>query len=139
MEIAIIGEGEVLIRFIDRNGQTLMQERLMVSGSPTVEGRRTIDLSVKTIDGIVPLAPVLIRQSNPKQRVTFDGELPSRFTQRRCKEIGCPARIMKEAARGRVALPAEGGSSVRLSDDQVLFRLIKERSRGKADRKKSGS
>ncbi|HSE57890.1 MAG TPA: hypothetical protein VLA99_04230 [Nitrospiraceae bacterium] len=137
MEIAIVGEGEVLIRFIDRNGQTLMQEKLVISGSPTVEGRRTIDLSVKTIDGSVPLAPDLIRQSNPKQRVTFDGEPPSRFTPKRCKEIGCPAGITKDAARGRVAPPAEGGSSVRLSDDQTLARLIKER-RGKAGRGSSG-
>ena len=70
MVITIVGEGEVLIRFIDRNGQTLMQEKLVVSGSLTVEGRRTIDLAVKTIGGSVPLAPVLIKQSNPKQRVT---------------------------------------------------------------------
>jgi hypothetical protein len=139
MEIAIVGEGEVLIRFIDRNGQTLMQEKLVVSGSPTVEGRRVIDLSVKTIDGTVPLAPVLIRQSNPKQRVTFDDEPPSRFTQGRCKEIGCPTAITKDAARGRAAPPAQKNESVRLSDDQALARLIKERSRGKADRKKSGS
>ena len=139
MEIAIIGEGEVLIRFIDRNGQTLVQEKLVVSGSPTVEGRRTIDLAVKTIDGSVPLAPVLIRQSNSKQRVTFDDEPPSRFTQRRCKEIGCPAAITKDAARGRVKAPAQKNGSVRLSDDQALVRLIKERSRGKADSKKSES
>ena len=139
MVITIVGEGEVLIRFIDRNGQTLVQEKLVVSGSPTVEARRTIDLAVKTIDGSVPLAPVLIRQSNPKQRVTFDDEPPSRFTQRRCKEIGCPTAITKDAARGRVKAPAQKNGSVRLSDDQALVRLIKERSRGKADSKKSES
>ena len=139
MVITIVGEGEVLIRFIDRNGQTLMQEKLVVSGSPTVEGRRTIDLAVKTIGGSVPLAPVLIKQSNPKQRVTFDNEFPSRFTQRRCQEIGCPVGITKDAARGRVKPPAQKDGAVRLSDDQALARLIKERSRGKADSKKSGS
>jgi hypothetical protein len=47
MDIAIVGPGEVVIRFIDKKGQTLIQERLIVSGSPTVEGRRTIALSVK--------------------------------------------------------------------------------------------
>jgi hypothetical protein len=131
MEIAIVGEGEVMIRFIDQKGQTLLQEKLVVSGSPTVEGRRTIDLSVKTTDGAVPLAPVLVRQSNPRQRVTFDGETPSRFTQKRCKEIGCTTNVARDAMRGRVAPPAPGGASVRLSDDQALARLIKERSRGK--------
>jgi hypothetical protein len=81
-----------VIRFIDSKGHTLVQEKLAVSGSPTVEGKRTIDLSVETTDGNKPLAPVLMRQSNPKQRVTFDGDRPSRFTQKRYKEIGCTTR-----------------------------------------------
>jgi hypothetical protein len=33
MEIAIRGEGEVVIRFIDQHGQTLLQERLVISGA----------------------------------------------------------------------------------------------------------
>lgn len=136
MEIAIIGPGEVMIRFIDQKGQTLIQEKLTVSGSPTVEGIRAIDLSVSTISGRVPLAPVLIRQSNPKQRVTFDSEIPSRFTQKRCREIGCTTKVAREAARGRIAQPAQTGASVRLSDDQALAKLIQTKARGKADRKK---
>ena len=76
MEIAIAGPGEVVIRFIDSKGRTLLQEKLTVSGSATVEGRRTIGLSVMTGSGRTPVAPVLARQSHPKQRVTFDGENP---------------------------------------------------------------
>jgi hypothetical protein len=34
VEIAIRGEGALVIRFIDKSGQTLLQERLTVSGSP---------------------------------------------------------------------------------------------------------
>ncbi len=77
MEIVIAGPGEVVIRFIDSKGETLVRETLVVSGSPSVEGRRTIDLSVGTTSGQRPLAPVLVRQSHPKQRVTFDSETPS--------------------------------------------------------------
>jgi hypothetical protein len=51
MEIAIKGEGEVVIRFIDKTGRTLLQERITVSGSAKVEGRRMIDLSLNTTEG----------------------------------------------------------------------------------------
>ncbi|MEK6801839.1 MAG: hypothetical protein AABZ34_04125 [Nitrospirota bacterium] len=61
MEIAIIGPGEVAIRFIDSKGEMLMQETQLVSGSLSVEGRRTIDLSVWTTGGQRRLAPVLVR------------------------------------------------------------------------------
>ena len=41
MEIVIAGEGEVLVRYINAAGETLLQEKLVVTGSPTVEGRRS--------------------------------------------------------------------------------------------------
>lgn len=68
MEILIIGEGEVVIRFIDSKGQTLMQEKLVISGSPTVEGRRTLDLSVETTEGNTPLAPVFATKQSEAVR-----------------------------------------------------------------------
>lgn len=139
MEISIAGEGEVMIRLIDSKGRTLIQEKLVVSGSPTVEGRRIMALSVETTRGAVPVAPVLVRQSNPKQRVTFDGEPPSRFTRTRCEEIGCATDVIQDAERGCVAPPAQRDNSVFLSDDQTLSRLIKEAGRGKADRGESES
>ncbi len=80
MEIAIIGPGDVMIRWIDSQGETLVLETLTVSGSPTVEGRRTIALSIWATHGQKPLSPVLVRQSNSKQRVTFDGDTLSRVT-----------------------------------------------------------
>ncbi len=134
MEIAIVGEGEVMIRFIDPKGRTLVQEKVVVSGSPTVEARRTIALSVETTSGGVPVAPVLVRQSNPKQRVTFDSENPSRFTRKRCEDIGCTTDVANEAERGCAAPPPQGNEAVLLSDDQVLARLIQAAASGKADR-----
>jgi hypothetical protein len=132
MEIAITGEGEVILRFIDQKGRTLIQEKIIVSGSPTVQARRSIMLSVETTSGAMLLAPVLIRQSNPRQRVTFDREQPSRFTRKRCKEIGCTRHVASEAARGCAAPPAQG--AVLQTDDEVLSRLIHEVARGEADR-----
>jgi hypothetical protein len=111
MEIAIVGEGEVVIRYIDRQGDTLLQERLVVSGPPDVRALRIVPLSVGTARGPAELAPVLASLSNPRQRVTFDGEAPARFVRRRCKEIGCSATIARSAAGGRAPdpTPAAGG------------------------------
>src|SRR5205807_2125442 len=85
---------------------------VLVSGSPTVEARRIVALSVETSSGTALLAPVLVRQSNPKQRVTFDHENPSRFTRKRCDEIGCATDVATEAERGCVPPPVSGEASV---------------------------
>ncbi len=134
MEIAIAGEGELVIRFIDSKGRTLMQEKLVVSGSPTVEARRIVALSVETSSGTALLAPVLVRQSNPKQRVTFDHENPSRFTRKRCDEIGCATDVATEAERGCVPPPVSGEASVVLSVDPGLVKLIQEAARKETNR-----
>jgi hypothetical protein len=125
VEIAIAGEGEVVIRFIDSRGQTLMQERLVVSGSPTIRALRTIALEAVTGDGRVPLAPVMVQQSNPQQRVTFDGLEPAQFTRKRCEEIACQADVAGDAGRG-CAAPLAPGGPVLTSDDQRIARLIRE-------------
>lgn len=116
MEIAIVGEGEVVIRFIGRHGQTLLQERLVVSGPPGVQALRYVPLSIGTVGGPVELAPVLVSHSNPKQRVTFDGEDSSRFTRRRCQEIGCRASVTREAVLGRVPAPASAAAGTPLGE-----------------------
>jgi hypothetical protein len=51
MEIAIAGEGELVIRYIDKDGRTLMQERLVVSGSPTMRRGTWRPTRCKTTDG----------------------------------------------------------------------------------------
>jgi hypothetical protein len=133
VEIAIAGEGEIEIRFIDQQGRTLIQERVAVSGSPTVEARRIIALSADTAGGRVPLAPVLVRQGNPEQRVTFDGETPSRFTRRRCEEIGCTADVAADAERGCAPPPAQRGGAGVLSDNEALARVIRAAVRGEEE------
>lgn len=134
MEIVIAGEGEVLVRYINTAGETLLQEKLSVTGSPTVQGRRAIDLSIQTKFGFVPVAPVLVTQSHPSQRVTFDGALPSRFTQQRCREIGCSPKVVKAAVRGRVASPLQTEPAVRLHDDREFAKYIRAVARSMAKR-----
>ncbi|MDD5577735.1 MAG: hypothetical protein PHY16_00475 [Methylobacter sp.] len=124
MEISITGEGEVVIRFIDQNGRTLLQEKIVVSGSPTVEARRSIELSLKTTSGVKLIAPVLVRQSSPQQSVVFDREQPSIFTRKRCEEIGCTTEIADDAERGCAETPAEG--MLGQSDDEFLANLMQE-------------
>ena len=105
MEIAVIGAGEMVIRFIDRHGRTLLQERLVVSGPPGVQALRQVPLSIGTVDGPAELAPVVTSVSNSRQRVMFDGEDPARFVRRRSKAIGCTATVMRDAARGKAPAP----------------------------------
>jgi hypothetical protein len=124
MEIAIAGEGELVLRFIDRAGQTLMQERLVVSGSPTMEARHVVPLSLSTVDGPSDVAPVLVRLSNPEQDVAFDGETPADFTRERCKAIGCPEEIGAAAARGEAPPLEPGTESVVAVEDRGLDDVI---------------
>jgi hypothetical protein len=109
MEIAIIGAGEVVIRFIDRNGHTLLQERVVVSGPPGVQALRSVSLSIGTVGGPAELAPVLVSASNAEQRVTFDGEDPARFALRRSRAIGCRTTVARSAARGKAPAPTPRG------------------------------
>ena len=124
MEIETRGEGELVIRFIDNMGQTLMEERLTVSGSPKMTALRVIELSLRTASGAAAVAPVLVSQSNSAQRVRFDGEAASRFTRRRCKEIGCPARVAADASRGVAPPPVADHRPSLTSGAPVLARLI---------------
>jgi hypothetical protein len=103
MEIVIKGTGEVVICFIDRKGKTLVQERILSSGSDTVETRRSVSLVAETTNGHVLLSPVLVRRSE-NQQVTFDDHSPSSFTKKRCQEVGCTQNATDEAERGYAQL-----------------------------------
>jgi hypothetical protein len=134
MEIAIIGQGEVVIRFIDRHGNTLLQERLIVSGPPGVQALRYVSLSIGTVGGPAEVAPVLTSLSNRQQRVTFDGEDPVRFARRRCKAIGCSASVTRNAARGKVPAPVPHGAGVTSVSDpsmRSVLRAASSRVRGR--------
>jgi hypothetical protein len=125
MEIAIIGEGEVVVRFVDREGQTLLQERLVVSGPPDVQALRSVPLVIGTVSGPAELAPVLASMSNPRQRVTFDGEDPARFARRRCQAMGCSAAVARNAARGKAPAPAPRGPGFASVSEPAMPRLLR--------------
>ena len=125
MEIAIIGEGEVVIRFIDRHGQTLLQERLIVSGPPGVQALRYVSLSIGTVQGSAELAPVVASLSNPRQRVTFDGEDPGRFARRRCKAIACSATVVRAAARGMAPAPTPRSTGVVTAGEPAMKGVLR--------------
>ena len=105
MEIGIMGAGEVVIRYIDRQGQTLLQERLVISGPPGVRALRYVPLSIGTEDGPAELVPVVVSVGNSRQRVRFDGEDPTRFVRRRGNAIGCSASVTRDASRGKAPAP----------------------------------
>jgi hypothetical protein len=125
MEIKIIGEGEVVIRFIDRNGQTLLQERLVVSGPIGVQALRQVPLSIGTIRGPAEVSPVIVSGSNTGQRVTFDGQDPARFTKSRCRAIGCNAALMRDAALGLAPPPAAHGSNATTVGEPVMADVLR--------------
>jgi hypothetical protein len=102
-----------------------MQERLTVSGSPKMEALRVVALSLLTTDGDAAVAPVLVSQSNPAQRVRFDDEAPTRFTRRRCKEIGCVADVAAKAARGVAPAPVPGDRPSLAADEPALSRIVR--------------
>ena len=131
MEIAIAGEGELVIRYIDKDGRTLMQERLVVSGSPTMQARHLAPQTLQTTDGAADVAAVLVRRSNARQRVTFDRQAPAAYARRRCKEIGCPTKIAAEAARGRAPEPEPRIGLSAAPDDAALVRLAAAAARGR--------
>jgi hypothetical protein len=129
MEIAIIGEGEVIIRFIDQHGETLLQERLVVSGPPGVQALRYVPLSIGTIRGPAELAPVVISLSNSRQRVTFDGQDPARFARSRCKAIGCSAAVARDATRGKAPAPTPHGVGVTAVGEPAMADVLRAASR----------
>jgi len=116
MDIVIRGPGETVICFVDREGRTLMQERLRCSGSATVVARRPVDLTCQTRGGKVSLSPILMSRGET-QHVTFDGEDSAAFTRKRCVEIGCTAAVAEEAAQGSAKLLRTALARLRLADD----------------------
>lgn len=109
MEVTIVGEGELRIRLVDSKGRTMMDQKMVASGSPTVQAKALLPLELETADGQVPVAPVLAYQSNSRQAIRFDGQQPRRFTLTRCRLIGCSPRLSQRIAKGyaKALAPAE--------------------------------
>lgn len=100
MEIRIKGEGEIIVRFVDRVGTTLIERKYATSGSETIQARATIPLTVETANGPTPVVPVLSYQSSPGQQVTFDGQEPASFSRKRSHDIGCTPSVAADIERG---------------------------------------
>ena len=126
MEIALDGEGEVLLRFIDAKGRTILEERLAVSGSSTVRARRIVPLVLETTEGKLPVAPVLAHRTNDRQRVTFDGQPPASWTRKRCREIKCSPKIAANAVRGLAPKVQRDGQAGFMGED-FDFRSLSDR------------
>jgi hypothetical protein len=131
MEIAIAGEGEVVIRYIDKDGRTLMQERLVVSGSSTMEAWHLAPQALRTVNGVIDVAAVLVRRSNSRQRVMFDRQAPAAYARIRCKQIGCPPKIAAAAARGQAPAPEPRTGPLAAPDDAALLRMAIAAARGR--------
>jgi hypothetical protein len=129
MEITIHGEGTVVVRFINKKGQTLLEERLAVSGSSTVQAKRIVPLALETTKGEVPVAPVLVQQSHDGQRVMFEGKDPAAWTRERCRKIGCPRSVVDGAGRGSAPALTRGQIGAFLSDGPDMSRLSDEANR----------
>jgi len=123
MEITIHGEGTIVVRFINKKGQTLLEERLAVSDSPTVQAKRIVPVELETTKGTVPVAPVLIQQSHDGQRVTFDGKDPAAWTRERCRKIGCLRTVVEDAGRGSAPAMTRKQLGAFLSDGSDIRRL----------------
>ncbi len=123
MQILISGGGEVVLRFVDHKGHTLMQERLVVAGPAGVHSLRQVPLTIQTTRGPVGVAPVVV-SGGGAQRVTFDGEDPAAFIRRRCREIGCSDAVTEAAARGVAAAPASHGTTVNAGAEPTMSDVL---------------
>ncbi|ADE14546.1 hypothetical protein Nhal_1395 [Nitrosococcus halophilus Nc 4] len=106
MEVRIQGEGEVVIRLIDRWGHALGERKIRLSGSKTIQGKTELPLWLETREGQIPIVPVMVR-AEKNQKIQFDGEDTKTFTKKRCQDIGCSSTFIDDALRGCVA-PVQG-------------------------------
>ncbi|ADJ29874.1 hypothetical protein [Nitrosococcus watsonii] len=125
MEVLIQGEGEVVIRLIDRSGNALSERKIRLSGSKTIQGKTELPLWLKTRDGQSSIAPVIVR-AEESQKVQFEGEEAKTFTKKRCQDIGCSSTLIDDVLRGCVA-PVQGEGVVAAKSEPVHRRSWWER------------
>ena len=100
LEVAWQGPGEVTLRFIDRDGQALLEENISAFGSPAIQCRTRRPLTLDTRDGKVDVVPVVLSRSAAIQAVTFNAQPREAYVRRRCESMGCSNAVMDEAYRG---------------------------------------
>ena len=100
LEVAWRGPGEVTLRFIDSDGQAVLEETYSAFGTPEVQFRARRPILLDTRDGQLEVAPVVVSRSTSVQSLTFDAEPWQAYVRRRCESIGCSSAVADEAYRG---------------------------------------
>jgi hypothetical protein len=88
------GPGEVSIALVDAKGRLLIHKRIAISGSPKVYGGTRLPLTVRTTKGEVPVVPVLVGQSNSKQRLLVDDGPLAAYIEARARALKVSSAAM---------------------------------------------
>jgi hypothetical protein len=110
IELRLKGPGSSTVALFDSKGNPLMTKRLVLSGSPGVEARSILPLTLGTTAGVVAVVPALLHQSDTRQTVTLGDKKPEAAMEERFLAI----RLSKSSAeriRATVRLAsAQGGA-----------------------------
>ena len=113
------------IRVAEAESDSASQVASRVAGGMPVAPQAAMAMAGLALACLVgAVAPVLVKQSNPAQRVQFDGVTPVRFTRQRCKAIGCSPEVAAQAARGLAPAPERDDGPSLSGDDPAVARLI---------------
>lgn len=122
MKVQVEGSGELVMRLINTDGRTVMDRRVTISGSATVQAVIELPLLVQTGSGRQTLIPLLLPQPNSQQKVTFNGFATEEFTKLRCAECDCVPAVTEKALQG-LALPPE---SAELMSDSGMQDVVEQ-------------
>jgi hypothetical protein len=100
VEVAWKGPGEVTLRFIDVNGQAVLEETYTAAGTPDVQFRTNRPTRLGTREGQLEVAPVVVSQSASIQSLTLDAMSWQAYVRQRCEDIGCSSAVADAAYRG---------------------------------------
>jgi hypothetical protein len=109
VELSWQGPGEVTLRFIDRQGQAVLEETYSACGTPGVQLHTARPLRLGARNGQLEVAPIVVSPGASVRSLTLDGQPPEPYVRRRCESIGCSTAVVDDAARGNcMALPRSG-------------------------------
>ena len=80
VEVAWQGPGELTLRFIDREGQALLEENISAFGSPAIQCRTRRPLTLLTRDRKVEVAPVVLSRAARPSRLSHSTRSPGKPT-----------------------------------------------------------
>lgn len=112
IEVRLKGQGVTTVGLVDSNGNVLLSQRIVVSGSDEIEAAIHLPLSLSTKKGAILAVPVLFHQTHAQQVVTVGGKDPAIATtdrQRSLKLDGAAAAKIKAATEAAAAQIREKG------------------------------